>query len=135
MCGDQETKQGLEKMGGCLCAWKAVPLFHLLPIVESTCSPPSVTTEGPSRKEEFSNSQAKGRAEKGTRGLELMLFSEQRECLVPQRLVKAIHVWGPFMGCDMKPLSKLKRCTSSADEDAIASHLFHILSGSIILAL
>lgn len=77
----------------------------------------------------------KGRAEKGTWDLELLLFSEQWECLVPGRLVKTLHIWGPFMGCDMKSLSKLKPCTSSADEDAIASHSFHILSGSIILAL
>ena len=122
-------------MGVWVCAWRAVPLLHSLPNVESTCNPTSVTTEGPSRKEDFSDPQAKGRAEKGTRDLELMLFSEQQECLVPGGLVKALHVWGPFMGCDMKSLSKLKLCTSSADEDAIANHSFHILSGSIILAL
>lgn len=64
-----------------------------------------------------------------------MSFSKQQECLVPRGLVKALHMWGPFMGCDMKSLPKLKLCTSSADEDAIASDSFHILSGSIILAL
>lgn len=91
-------------------------------------------TEGPSRKEDFSDNQVKGRAEKGTQDLELVL-QMQWECLIPGELVKALHVWGPFMGCDVKSLLKLKTCTSSADEDAIASHSFHLLSGSIILAL
>lgn len=63
------------------------------------------------------------------------MLQMQWECLIPGELVKALHVWGPFMGCDVKSLFKLKTCTSSADEDAIASHSFHLLSGSIILAL
>lgn len=135
LCSDQETGHGIGKMKVWLCAWRAVPLFHPWPIVESTCNQASVPSEGPSRKEDLSDSQAKRRAEKGTWDVELMLFSEQQECLVPGGLVTALHIWGPFMGCDMKSLSKLKPCTSSADGDAIASHSFHILSGSIILAL
>lgn len=96
----------------------------------------AVTTEGPSRKEDFSISQGKGRAEMRTWDLELMLFSHcNGSAGLPGGLVKALHIWGPFMGCDMKSLSTLKPRTFSADEDAIASHSFHILSGSIILAL
>lgn len=64
-----------------------------------------------------------------------MLLSEQRQCLVLGGLVKALHVWGSFMGCDMKSLSKLEPCTSSADNDATSSLSFLILSGSVILAL
>jgi len=89
-------------MGVWVCAWRAVSLLHPLPSVESTCSPTSVTTEGPSRKEEFSDSQAQGRAEKGNWNLELMLFSEEWECLVPAGLMKTLHLWVPLMGCDMK---------------------------------
>lgn len=49
--------------------------------------------------------------------------------------MKALRIWGSFIGCDMKSLSKLKPCTSSADNDATASHSFVILSGSVVLAL
>lgn len=134
LCDKQKTVRGFEKMGVGICAWRMVPFCYPLPNVEGICNPTFATTEGPSRKD-FSDCQAKERAGKGTWDLELMLFAEQQECLVPGGFVKALHIWGTFIGGDMKSLSKLKSSTSSADEDAIASHSFHILSGSIILAL
>lgn len=40
---DQETEQGVQKMGVWAYVWKVVSLFHPPPSVESTCNPTSVT--------------------------------------------------------------------------------------------
>lgn len=55
-----------------------------------------------------------------------MLISGQWQRLVLGGFVKALHVWGSFMGCDMESLYKLKPCTSSAEKGATASHSFLI---------